>query len=299
MSGNMLHPDLVLKTIFHRTANSGKSLLKTLLGRPSNPTFPVLAGDPDKALQRHLRICETLYNEIKRLEINMKGTACEIGCGDCLASADLLLGGGYEKIYLIEKNISPNIHKTQQNILKQLAERPELPNCLKIVSHSAKMEIDQSRAVLIREHLEKASLPESVDFLFSHDVLEHVEDLGGFFQACLKILKPNGVMVHKFDLTGHGLLEDPIPPLDFHTYPDWLYTLMYPKYSRATRQLLSAYIYQIKRKGFQDIRVECLRKASAEYIDSIWPSLRAAVRLEPKDAVAQLELVLSARKSSE
>lgn len=295
----MLHLDLVLKTIFHRAANSGKSLLKTLLGRPSNPTFPVLAGDPDKALQRHLRICETLYNEIKRLEINMKGTACEIGCGDCLASADLLLGGGYEKIYLIEKNISPNIHKTQQNILKQLAERPELPNCLKIVSHSAKMEIDQSRAVLIREHLEKASLPESVDFLFSHDVLEHVEDLGGFFQACLKILKPNGVMVHKFDLTGHGLLEDPIPPLDFHTYPDWLYTLMYPKYSRATRQLLSAYIYQIKRKGFQDIRVECLRKASAEYIDSIWPSLRAAVRLEPKDAVAQLELVLSARKSLE
>jgi hypothetical protein len=74
----MLHPDLVFKTIFHRSANSGKSLLKTLHGRRSNPTFPVLAGDPDKAFQRHLRICDTLYNEIKRLKIKMSGTACEL-----------------------------------------------------------------------------------------------------------------------------------------------------------------------------------------------------------------------------
>ena len=93
----MLHPDLVLKTIFHRSANSGKLLLKTLLGRPSNPTFPVLAGDPDKAFQMHLRLWETLYNEIKRLKIKMSRSACEIGCGDCLASAELLLSGGFEK----------------------------------------------------------------------------------------------------------------------------------------------------------------------------------------------------------
>jgi SAM-dependent methyltransferase len=296
---NMLHPDLVFKTIFHRSANSGKSLLKTILGRPSNPTFPVLAGDSDKAFQRHIRICETLYNEIKRLKIKMSGAACEIGCGDCLASADLLLGGGYKKIYLIEKNMSHKIHEKQQNILKKLAKMPELPNSLKIFSHSGSGEIDEGRAVLIREHLEKASLPEPVDFLFSHDVLEHVEDLDGFFRACLKILKPGGMMIHKFDLTGHGLLEDPIPPLDFQTYPEWLYALMYPKYSRATRQLLSVYIHQVQKKGFEDIRVECLRKASAEYIDSIWPSLRAAVRLEPKDSLAQLELILSARKKSE
>ena len=94
MSGNMLHPDLVLKTIFHRTTNSGKSLLKKFLGRRSNPIFPVLAGDTDKAFQRCLRICDTLYSKTKRLEINMSGNACEIGCGDRLASADLLLSRG-------------------------------------------------------------------------------------------------------------------------------------------------------------------------------------------------------------
>ena len=295
----MLHPNLVLKGIFHRFANSSKGLLKTILGCPRNPTFPVLAGDPEKALQRHIRICETLYSEIKRLNIKMSGTACEIGCGDCLASADLLLSGGFNKVYLIEKNMSNKACKTQQNILKKLAKRPELPNSLKILSRSGSGEIDQGRAVLIRDHLEKAPLPVSVDFLFSHDVLEHVEDLDGFFQACLKILKPGGIMAHKFDLTGHGLLEDPIPPLDFQTYPDWLYKLMFPKYSRATRNLLSIYIHQIQKKGFEDITVECLRKASAEYIDCIWPLLRPVVRLEPKDSVAQLELILSARKKSD
>ena len=65
--------------------------------------------------------CERANKKIQfgsRLKIKMSGTACEIGCGDCLASADLLLGGGYKKIYLIEKNMSHKIHEKQQNILK-------------------------------------------------------------------------------------------------------------------------------------------------------------------------------------
>lgn len=106
-------------------------------------------------------------------------------------------------------------------------------------------------------------------------------------------------MIHKFDLTGHDLLENPIPPLDFQTYPDWLYALMYPNYSRATRQLQSVKIHQVQKKGFEDIRVECLRQASAEYIDCSWPLLRPVVRFEPKDSGAQSELILSARKKSE
>jgi len=88
----MLHPELVFKTIFHRSANSGKKFLKAILQRPSNPTFPVLARNCNKAIQRHIRICETLYIEIKRLRIKMSGIACEIGGSDCLASAKLLLG---------------------------------------------------------------------------------------------------------------------------------------------------------------------------------------------------------------
>lgn len=129
--------------------------------------------------------------------------------------------------------------------------------------------------VLIQEYLEEVSLLEVVNFLFSQDVLDHAENLDGLNQACLKILKQGGIMIYKSDLTGHGLLEDPIPSLDFQTYPNWLNTLTYPKYSQATKQLLSEYIHRSQKKSFENIKVECLRKASAEYIDSIWPLLRS------------------------
>ena len=84
-------------------------------------------------------------------------------------------------------------YKAKQNVPKKLAKNPELPNKLKSLSHSGSGEIDQGRAVFIRDHLEKASLPISVDFLVSHHFLEHVVDLDGFYQACLKILKPGGI----------------------------------------------------------------------------------------------------------
>ena len=148
--------------------------------------------------------------------------------------------------------------------------------------------------MLIREHLEKTSLPDSVDFLFSHDVLEHVKDLGGFFQDCLKILKPKGVMAQKSDLTGDRLLEDPISLLDFKTYPDRVYTLMHAERSRSARRPLIAYIHQAKNKGFQDIKAECLKKTSTKYICTVLPTLSIAARLEPADSIAQPERILLA-----
>ena len=64
----------------------------------------------------------------------MSGTACEIGCGDCLARADLLLSGGLDKIYLLEKNMSHKIYEKQQNILKKLEKKPKFPNILSLLS---------------------------------------------------------------------------------------------------------------------------------------------------------------------
>ena len=60
---------------------------------------------------------------------------------------------------------------------------------------------------------------------------------------------------------------------------------MFPKHSRATKHLLSVYTHRIK-KDFEDIKLECLRNTSAEYIDFSWGTLRPAVRIDPKDTVA-------------
>ena len=50
-----------------------------------------------------------------------------------------------------------------------------------------------------------ASLPShSVDYLFSHSVLEHVEDLAAMYRTMWRWLRPGGTMTHSIDLSSHG-----------------------------------------------------------------------------------------------
>jgi SAM-dependent methyltransferase len=46
---------------------------------------------------------------------------------------------------------------------------------------------------------------DSLDFVFSHSVLEHVDDPGTVYRACFHWLKPGGLMSHKIDHSSHGI----------------------------------------------------------------------------------------------
>jgi hypothetical protein len=46
------------------------------------------------------------------------------------------------------------------------------------------------------------------DWLASHSVLEHVDDLAGLYRFLEASLKPNGVMTHLIDFSAHGLSGD-------------------------------------------------------------------------------------------
>jgi SAM-dependent methyltransferase len=49
---------------------------------------------------------------------------------------------------------------------------------------------------------------ESVDLVFSHAVLEHVEDIAATYEALYRWLKPGGAMSHQIDFRSHGLTRD-------------------------------------------------------------------------------------------
>jgi hypothetical protein len=52
------------------------------------------------------------------------------------------------------------------------------------------------------------AMEEPVDWLSSHSVLEHVDDLAGVFRFLEHSLKPDGAMTHLIDFSAHGLSGD-------------------------------------------------------------------------------------------
>ena len=50
--------------------------------------------------------------------------------------------------------------------------------------------------------------PESVDFVFSQAVLEHIDDIEGTYTALYQWLRNDGVMSHSIDFKSHGLTRD-------------------------------------------------------------------------------------------
>jgi len=126
--------------------------------------------------------------------------------------------------------------------------------------------------------------------------LEHVEDLNVMFESAHRALRVGGRMIHVVDLGGHGEFEDPIPPLDFQTYPDWLFSAMYPIHQRNTRRFLADYRSAAARAGFQQIDIRPTRTADQTYLAAIHPRLRAAARQQSIEDIAVIEFNLTAVK---
>ena len=85
----VLHPTSIFRALYY----AQRWRIKRLLGIPDRPRAPVLEGGIDQAVERYRRICRTLLPHLaNRLPKNF--IAAEIGCGDCLPAADMMLGLG-------------------------------------------------------------------------------------------------------------------------------------------------------------------------------------------------------------
>lgn len=102
--------------------------------------------------------------------------------------------------------------------------------------------------------------PNSVDYLFSQSVLEHVEDLDTMYAFMWKWLKPGGVMTHSIDFSSHGTSHE----WNGHwTCPDWVWRLM--KGNRlyfVNRAPISAHQALLARHGFELKGIHSLNRKS-------------------------------------
>jgi 2-polyprenyl-3-methyl-5-hydroxy-6-metoxy-1,4-benzoquinol methylase len=166
-----------------------------------------------------------------------------------------------------------------------------------LVEGSGGVAFDGTKATYRNTLMEDASLADSYNFIFSSDVMEHVENLRGVCGSCYRALKKGGGrMFHRIDFSGHSELKDPVPPLGFQTYPDWLYGLMYPRASRATRSFVSDHHLALEKAGLQVGETRLTRSADPQYLENLWPQLRRQARLIPKAALGVLEAIISSHK---
>jgi len=100
--------------------------------------------------------------------------------------------------------------------------------------------------------LEDLQLPAgSVDFLFSHAVLEHISDPAAAFASIARVLSPRGVAIHHIDLKDHGFLRNRNPVLMLQ-FPRWLWdccTRGVP--GSISRRRLSAYLQAATQAGLE------------------------------------------------
>lgn len=290
MSWGLLHPGAVARAIYH----AQRWRLKRLLKIRERPRSPVLEGGMTQAVERYRRICRTLLTHIPD-PLPKDFLAAEIGCGDCLAAADMMLGLGAGHVHLIEYQALPISHLHREALIQ--AKAPDLPNRATILLPDNPPRLDPALATLHTGLLERIALPKPVDFIYSFDVLEHVEDLDAFFSCCHRLLKPGGWCLHKFDLTGHEFFEDPMPPLDFQTYPRWLYRLMFPRYRRAVGNFADTFLGAMVRHGLKILDTVALRIANPVYLSTIRPSLRKEGRNKSSEILGMLDLIVVARRS--
>ena len=252
---------------------------------------PAVMAPVEGSVERYGGICSRLLSCLNAGQSLQGAQVCELGAGNCLATSALFLGLGARQVEVFEP-LAPILDSRQREVLTALRARG-LPIQTELLLPGDPPRLDPSRIRWHRKLMENADGDAQFDLIFSFSVLEHVEDLQGMFKVCHKALKPGGRMVHVVDLGGHALFEDPMPPLDFQVYPDWVYALMYSRYGRATRQPVTEYVRQARAAEFRDVSVQPIREVDEAYLDRIWPLLNRRMRRESRETVRVVEFILT------
>lgn len=268
------------------------SLTRSILGRKRKPASPVLALPMDQILERHAWICSVMREHLPDSHLWSGRKVCEAGAGDCLAAASMLLGLGASHVTIVEHG-PPVTGSKQFDVLEKLRALG-YPCDKTILNHQN--QLNESKCSFFTSYMENFAGSCDCSLVYSICVGEHVEDLTAFFRSCYDTLTDGGEMMHYIDLGGHGIFEDPVPPLEMHRYGRITYGAIYPRYSRATRRFVSDYAKAASESGFHSISVSATRKADENYVRGILPHLKSHAVGTPEDELGVIEFVLHAKK---
>jgi SAM-dependent methyltransferase len=209
------------------------------------------------------------------------GTVAELGPGATLATCIAALCDGVGQA--VGLDVCPYAGGSTRNLkmLDELWPAPALPDprrqqLVAAISHLGTLQSLPTLQYVAPWTSAAAVAQGSVDLIFSHSVLEHVDDPETAYNACFRWLRPGGLMSHKIDHSAHGITRS---WNGHYALPDWLWTVI-----RGGRPYLlnrmpsSEHRRLIEAAGFE-ILEETLVKATASD-----RSTRARLRVTDRDA---------------
>ncbi|HSV50996.1 MAG TPA: methyltransferase domain-containing protein [Burkholderiaceae bacterium] len=142
-----------------------------------------------------------------------------------------------------------------------------------------KVQYTVSRDGLAREHA-------GYDLVISRAVLEHVNRLDQTLADVAAALRKDGVSIHCVDLRSHGL--DQHKPLDFLTWSDTTYGLMYSKKGFPNRWRLDKYREWVEQSGLRFKTLVPTEMLALSQIDDIASRLAGNFRAVPREELRWL-----------
>ena len=155
---------------------------------------------------------------------------CEIGPGDNLASGFAMLAAGAASYTVIDRfpgNYTSLGAKSWYTGIQQNWSRfyPDIPFGDGNLQAENFPEAYSTQVELIDRAIEDFEPVKRYDIVCSFQVAEHVSDINAFASNHLKLLKPDGVALHRVDFSAHDLWANYRNPLTFLEFPDWLWNL--------------------------------------------------------------------------
>jgi len=221
------------------------------------------------------------------------GTVAEIGPGDNFGVALMLLGGGADAVYAIDRYRPQRDTAAQARIYEALTERHDLAGCFDGTPSEQTIRGLTYHPGRAAESFFRET-ETTFDAILSRAVLEHLYDPLAALDDMAARLNPGGVMVHRIDLRDHGMFAGG-HPLTFLTVPDGIYGAMTRGSGRPNRVLLPAWRDWLASSGLTgSLRVTRLAGVAEEVGPAAWDDLDPALRDQALATVAQIRPRLAA-----
>lgn len=246
-------------------------IIKSVVLRLENLFYNTfLTRNIEEQIEKKIEYNQSLFyhyiNQIKQHDENYNfknKTILEIGPGNNLLLAIIFILNGAERVYLVDKFKQIFDDKFNIKLYNHYLKNQVTGYGRNIKSYFS---IKEKIIYFGKQSIEKISniKNESIDFVFSHAVLEHVSNLDLGLKRVLQLLKRGGFSYHKIDLRDHFHIRD-------KCYLDFLkYNEKYWKFIGDTNRVrYSQYIELFKKYNFEILNVKLQKMGPLSKIEKM------------------------------